>query len=70
MNDAEIPDNDYIKYFAPECSLRIPTAHIVCHFFFYFLILFGHFGFSFKILASMISELMDQFKILAKKETD
>ncbi|KAJ0810219.1 putative histone deacetylase [Helianthus annuus] len=24
----EIPDNEYIKYFAPECSLRIPTAHI------------------------------------------
>ncbi|KVI00090.1 Histone deacetylase [Cynara cardunculus var. scolymus] len=24
----EIPDNDYIKYFAPECSLRIPSGHI------------------------------------------
>nr|XP_043609386.1 histone deacetylase 9 isoform X2 [Erigeron canadensis] len=24
----EIPDNDYIKYFAPECSLRIPTGYI------------------------------------------
>ncbi|KAI3678920.1 hypothetical protein L6452_38224 [Arctium lappa] len=23
-----IPDNDYIKYFAPECSLRIPSGHI------------------------------------------
>ncbi|KAI3745595.1 hypothetical protein L6452_07996 [Arctium lappa] len=24
----QIPDNDYIKYFAPECSLRIPSGHI------------------------------------------
>ncbi|XP_044483788.1 histone deacetylase 9 isoform X1 [Mangifera indica] len=24
----EIPENEYIKYFAPECSLRIPTGHI------------------------------------------
>ncbi|KAH9660078.1 Histone deacetylase [Citrus sinensis] len=25
----EIPENEYIKYFAPECSLRIPNGHIV-----------------------------------------
>ncbi|KAI9195008.1 hypothetical protein LWI28_010780 [Acer negundo] len=24
----EIPDNEYIKYFAPECALRIPSGHI------------------------------------------
>ncbi|KAK9175629.1 hypothetical protein WN944_027636 [Citrus x changshan-huyou] len=24
----EIPENEYIKYFAPECSLRIPNGHI------------------------------------------
>lgn len=29
---AEIPENEYIKYFAPECSLRIPNGHIVCSF--------------------------------------
>lgn len=26
---AEIPDNEYIKYFAPEYSLKIPHGHIV-----------------------------------------
>ncbi|KAM1310024.1 hypothetical protein ACFX13_006790 [Malus domestica] len=25
---AEIPDNEYIKYFSPDCSLRIPNGHI------------------------------------------
>jgi len=27
---AEIPENDYIKYFAPEFSLKIPNGQIVC----------------------------------------
>jgi hypothetical protein len=27
---AEIPENEYIKYFSPEFSLRIPNGHIVC----------------------------------------
>lgn len=25
----EIPDNDYIKYFGPDYSLKIPGGHIV-----------------------------------------
>nr|XP_023884496.1 histone deacetylase 9 isoform X1 [Quercus suber] len=28
----EIPENEYIKYFGPEYSLRIPNGHIVCTF--------------------------------------
>lgn len=28
---AEIPENEYIKYFSPDFSLRIPNGHIVCH---------------------------------------
>lgn len=27
---AEIPENDYIKYFGPDFSLKIPNGHIVC----------------------------------------
>lgn len=26
---AEIPENEYIKYFAPDFSLKIPGGHIV-----------------------------------------
>lgn len=29
---ADIPENEYIKYFAPEFSLKIPNGHIVCCF--------------------------------------
>lgn len=29
---AEIPENEYSKYFAPDNSLRIPHGHIVCYF--------------------------------------
>lgn len=29
---AEIPENDYSKYFAPENSLKIPSGYIVCTF--------------------------------------
>ena len=28
---AEIPENAYIKYFAPEYSLKTPGGLIVCH---------------------------------------
>nr|GEV20576.1 histone deacetylase 9 isoform X1 [Tanacetum cinerariifolium] len=28
----EIPDNDYIKYFAPECSLRVPSGQHIDNF--------------------------------------
>lgn len=29
---ADIPENEYIKYFAPEFSLKIPNGHIVRRF--------------------------------------
>lgn len=31
---AEIPDNDYIKFFGPDFSLKIPGGNIVCKLFY------------------------------------